>query len=43
MYYGSGYIPSGKFWFLGAIFGAVFIAALLIVGLPWVRMSFGAA
>jgi L-tartrate/succinate antiporter len=43
VYYGSGYIPSGKFWMLGAIFGVVFIAALLIIGLPWVRMSFGAA
>jgi L-tartrate/succinate antiporter len=43
VYYGSGYIPSGKFWMLGAVFGVVFIAALLIIGLPWVRMSFGAA
>jgi L-tartrate/succinate antiporter len=43
VYYGSGYIPSSKFWLLGAIFGVVFIAALMIIGLPWVRMIFGAA
>ena len=35
VYYGSGYIPSGKFWQLGAIFGVIFIATLLLIGLPW--------
>jgi L-tartrate/succinate antiporter len=35
VYYGSGYIPSGKFWQLGAIFGVIYIAALLLIGLPW--------
>jgi L-tartrate/succinate antiporter len=38
VYYGSGYIPSGKFWQLGAVFGAIFIAALLVVGVPWTSM-----
>jgi L-tartrate/succinate antiporter len=35
VYYGSGYIPSGKFWQLGAIFGAIFLVALLAIGVPW--------
>lgn len=35
VYYGSGYIPSSKFWQLGAIFGVIYIAALLVIGLPW--------
>src|SRR5208283_4103616 len=29
-YYGSGYIPSGKFWQLGAIFGAIYLVAFLV-------------
>jgi L-tartrate/succinate antiporter len=36
VYYGSGYIPSGKFWQLGAVFGLIFLAALLVIGVPWV-------
>ncbi|HSD43421.1 MAG TPA: anion permease [Burkholderiales bacterium] len=35
VYYGSGYIPSSKFWQLGAIFGVIFIVALLVIGVPW--------
>jgi L-tartrate/succinate antiporter len=38
VYYGSGYIPSGKFWQLGAIFGVIFIVALLVIGVPWNMM-----
>jgi L-tartrate/succinate antiporter len=33
-YYESGYLPSLDFWRLGAIFGLVFLGALLLVGLP---------
>ncbi|HEU0201275.1 MAG TPA: anion permease [Burkholderiaceae bacterium] len=36
VYYGSGYIPSGKFWLLGAVFGVIFLAALLLIGVPWI-------
>ncbi|TSA42533.1 MAG: anion permease [Betaproteobacteria bacterium] len=36
VYYGSGYLPSGDYWRLGAIFGVIFLAALLVVGVPWV-------
>jgi L-tartrate/succinate antiporter len=33
-YYNSGYIPPAHFWRLGAIFGAIFLAALLAIGVP---------
>jgi L-tartrate/succinate antiporter len=35
VYYGSGYLPSPDYWRLGAVFGAIFLAALLAVGTPW--------
>ncbi len=34
VYHGSGYLPSATFWRLGAAFGAVFLGALLVLGLP---------
>jgi len=34
VYHGSGYLPSSAFWRLGAVFGAVFLGALLLLGLP---------
>lgn len=34
VYYGSGYIPRRDFWRLGLIFGAIFVAVLLFVGIP---------
>ncbi len=33
-YYNSGYIKSAAFWRNGTIFGAIFLAALLLIGLP---------
>ena len=39
VYYGSGYIPGRDFWRLGAIFGVIFIAALLVIGVPWTAMT----
>jgi L-tartrate/succinate antiporter len=33
-YYNSGYLTPAQFWRLGAIFGAIFLAALLFVGVP---------
>jgi L-tartrate/succinate antiporter len=39
VYYGSGYVPAGDFWKLGAIFGLIFIAVFLTVGIPWVLMT----
>jgi L-tartrate/succinate antiporter len=38
VYYGSGYLPSADYWRLGAVFGVIFIAAFVLVGLPWMAM-----
>ena len=35
VYYGSGYLPRKDFWQLGAIFGFIFLAVLLIVEIPY--------
>ncbi|GGD31417.1 ABC transporter permease [Malaciobacter pacificus] len=33
IWYGAGYISQAKWWFLGLIFGAIFLAALVVLGL----------
>jgi len=38
IYAGSGYLPAGDFWRLGAIFGALYLVALLVIGLPWLML-----
>lgn len=38
VYYGSGYLPSADYWRLGAVFGVIFIAAFVLIGLPWMTM-----
>ena len=38
MYYGSGYLPSADYWKLGGVFGVIFIAAFVLIGLPWMKM-----
>jgi L-tartrate/succinate antiporter len=38
VYYGSGYLPSRDYWRLGAIFGALFIAVMLIIAVPWLAL-----
>jgi L-tartrate/succinate antiporter len=35
IFYGSGYLPSGDFWRLGTIFGVIFLAAFLLITVPW--------
>jgi L-tartrate/succinate antiporter len=35
VYFGSGFVPRKDFWRLGAIFGFVYLAALLAIGVPW--------
>jgi len=35
VYFGSGYVARKDFWRLGAIFGFVYLAVLLAVGVPW--------
>jgi len=40
VYYGSGYLPSKDYWRLGAIFGVLFIAVMIIVSVPWLATMF---
>jgi L-tartrate/succinate antiporter len=35
IYFGSGYIGRAAFWTLGGVFGAFFLAGLLVLGVPW--------
>lgn len=35
----SGYVKNGEFWFLGAVFGAIYLAGILFVMVPWLRLS----
>jgi len=35
VYYGSGFVPRRDFWVLGLVFGAVYLAALLAIGIPY--------
>jgi L-tartrate/succinate antiporter len=35
IWYGSGYVSTKDFWKLGAITGAIFLAVLLGVGIPY--------
>lgn len=41
VYFGSGYISSKEFWTLGAIFGVIYIAVMILVGFPWVSYYMG--
>ena len=38
MFQGAGYVSCDAFWALGLAFGPIFFAALLGVGLPWLRL-----
>jgi len=38
IWYGLGYIPSRTFWLLGALFGIFFIAVLILIGIPWIKL-----
>ncbi|HEX7270677.1 MAG TPA: anion permease [Casimicrobiaceae bacterium] len=38
VYYGSGYLPAKDYWRLGAVFGVLFIAALIVVEVPWLAL-----
>jgi L-tartrate/succinate antiporter len=37
-YFGSGYVPRKDFWILGLVFGAIYLAALLFIGIPYHTM-----
>jgi L-tartrate/succinate antiporter len=38
LYYGCGLIARRDFWRLGLIFGVLFLAALLGIGIPWLQL-----
>jgi len=38
IWYGFGYIPTRTFWILGAFFGIIFIAVLILAGIPWINL-----
>jgi L-tartrate/succinate antiporter len=38
VYYGSGFLPARDYWVLGAVFGVIFIAAFLLIGMPWMAL-----
>jgi L-tartrate/succinate antiporter len=40
IYYGSGYLPSADYWRMGAIFGAIYIVAYLLIAVPWFAMLY---
>ena len=39
VYYGCGFVTRRDFWRLGLIFGLIFLAALLLVGVPWLGIG----
>jgi L-tartrate/succinate antiporter len=41
IYYGSGYVSRKDFWLLGLIFGAIYLAAILLIGIPYLRYYLG--
>jgi Sodium:sulfate symporter transmembrane region len=34
VYFGSGYLPAGDYWRLGAIFGIIYIVVFLVISVP---------
>jgi L-tartrate/succinate antiporter len=38
VYYGSGYLPAKDYWRLGAVFGVLFIAAFVVIAVPWLAL-----
>ena len=41
LYYGSGYVSRADFWRLGLIFGAIYLALLLVIGVPYLLFYLG--
>jgi len=41
IYYGSGYVSRKDFWMLGLVFGAIYLAVLLVIGLPYLNFYLG--
>ena len=41
IFYGSGYLPTREFWRLGLVFGVIFLAAFLGIGVPYLGWYLG--
>ncbi|TMQ08059.1 MAG: DASS family sodium-coupled anion symporter [Deltaproteobacteria bacterium] len=41
IFYGSGYLPTRAFWWLGLIFGLIFLAVFLGIGMPYLGWYLG--
>lgn len=39
IWYGANYIKTSEFWFLGAVFGLLYLAATVFILYPWVMMT----
>jgi L-tartrate/succinate antiporter len=39
VYFGSGFIPRRDYWVLGLIFGVIFLAVLLGIGVPYIMLT----
>jgi L-tartrate/succinate antiporter len=39
VYFASGFLPRKDFWGLGLLFGAIFMVALVAMGLPWLAFA----
>jgi len=37
VFYGSGYVSRKEFWTLGLVFGLLFLAALIVIGIPYLQ------
>ncbi len=36
-WFGSGYVKSADFWRLGLIFGVIYLATFIVIGIPWIN------
>jgi di/tricarboxylate transporter len=43
IYYGSDYIRRSDFWRLGAVFGIIYLGALLVLGVPYLNWYLGSS
>ncbi|WP_368042835.1 anion permease, partial [uncultured Veillonella sp.] len=37
IWFASGYNKGPEFWKLGAIFGIIYLAIFIVVGIPWIQ------
>lgn len=39
IWFSAGYIRRGEFWFLGLLFGVIYLAVFLAAVVPWLGMG----